>query len=74
LPAYTLAVAEEAEVALRKGLSRLSPRERDCVRAKFHLDGETRKLAAVADAYGITPQRASQILNVALDKLSAEVA
>ena len=54
----------------------LSSRERDLVYAKFHIvaAGKRRQLQDVASRYGITPQRASQIVKVALDKLQKAIA
>ncbi len=59
-------------IAMR-GLSR---RERDLLSAKFNLDdgGNRRRLQDVADLYGISPQRASQIVKAALDKLHKALA
>ena len=51
----------------------LSRRERDLVSAKFRLDNR-RRLQDVAGLYGISPQRASQIVKAAIDKLHKELA
>ena len=44
--------------------------------AKFHIvaAGKRRQLQDVASRYGITPQRASQIVKAALDKLQKALA
>ena len=58
----------EKTVLLWSAMQGLSRRERDLVSAKFRLDNR-RQLQDVADLYGISPQRASQIIKAALAKL-----
>ena len=66
----------EKSTLLESAMQRLSRRERDLVSAKFNLgDGNNRRrLQDVAGLYGISPQRASQIVKAAIDKLHKAVA
>ncbi len=61
---------------LQLAMRNLSRRERDLVYAKFRIGapGKRRQLQDVATRYGITPQRASQIVKAALDKLQKAIA
>ncbi len=52
----------------------LSKRERDCLFARYDLRNDNSLLADVADKYGITAARASQITKEAVKKLRAQFA
>ena len=52
----------------------LSKRERDCLVARYDLRNDNSLLADVADKYGITSARASQITKEAVKKLRAQFA
>ncbi len=67
---------DENASLLQSAMRGLSLRERDLVSAKFNLgDGDNRRrLQDMASLYGISPQRASQIVKAALDKLHKALA
>ena len=65
----SIEMTEEAAAALWDGIGRLSPKERDCLCARYDLSREYPKLANVAAKYGITPARASQITRQAFEKI-----
>ena len=60
--------------ALWAGIRKLSNRERDCLVARYDLRNDNSLLADVADKYGITAARASQITKEAVKKLRAQFA
>ena len=57
-----------------ESLEILSKRERDCLVARYNLRNDNSLLADVADKYGITAARASQITKEAVKKLRAQFA
>ena len=66
----------EKTCLLQSAMQELSHRERDLVSAKFRLGtaGKRRQLQDVASRYGISPQRASQIVKAAIAKLHKALA
>ena len=66
--------SNETRLTLWAGIGQLSQRERDCICAKYELVDGCTKLADVADKYGITAARASQITKEAVKKLRAQFA
>ena len=66
--------SNETRLTLWAGIGQLSQRERDCICARYSLVKGCPKLADVADKYGITAARASQITKEAVKKLRAQFA
>ncbi len=52
----------------------LSQRERDLVSVKLGMAGDKTQIRDMASKYGISPQRASQIVSAAIDKLRRNIA